>query len=162
VQNEVMSLLNSSSVNSIRIVVLLNDDMEDVLYAACRMGKPGVPADNLGRGGRTAAVDVNNGRIITPAYGPSSEPFFKTAESGVELMNITLPLWSEVLDLSIRASRRLYELTGKAYAGWDIAVTDDKPVIIEGNNKPSPELAQRPLWLYKKEGLSYIAERYLK
>lgn len=160
-QSEPMSVLNRSSINTIRTVVLCTDTIEKVLYAACRMGQPGAETDNVGRGGKTAAVDAETGVITTPAIGRKNEEYHTFPDSDIDVRGYQLPMWDKVIDLSLRASRRLYEVAGKAFSGWDIAVTDDGPVLIEGNNAPSPNLAQRPLWVCNREGIRKVVEPYL-
>jgi hypothetical protein len=47
-----------------------------------------------------------------------------------EFHNFQIPFWSELREVAIKAQRVFYQLKS---IGWDIAITDKGPVIIEGN-----------------------------
>jgi hypothetical protein len=54
--------------------------------------------------------------------------------TGVRLVGIHLPLWSEVLDLADRATAAFPEL---ALPSLDVAITDAGPVLVETNTETS-------------------------
>jgi hypothetical protein len=51
-----------------------------------------------------------------------------------------LPHWDEVKALAVRAHAAF---AGRLMIGWDIAITEDGPVVIEGNRGPDMDLMQR-------------------
>src|SRR5262249_8226266 len=60
--------------------------------------------------------------------------------TGAQITGRKLPLWDEVLDLA----RRAHEAFGDQVAiGWDIAILDDGPSLVEGNKSPDLDIIQR-------------------
>ena len=55
-----------------------------------------------------------------------------------------LPFWKETLDLLRRASERVPSV---GYIGWDVAITPDAPILIEGNTTPGYKYYQIPAHL---------------
>ena len=61
--------------------------------------------------------------------------------TGAPIEGRILPLWPEALELVTRA----HDLNGDRVAvGWDVAILEDGPCLIEGNGKPDVDLIQRP------------------
>jgi hypothetical protein len=63
-------------------------------------------------------------------------------DTGAAITGRVLPLWDEVLALAAQAHRAFADRT---VIGWDIAITADGPVLIEGNSGPDVDLLQRPM-----------------
>lgn len=81
-------------------------------------------------------IDIQSGRLWDKAfrllkplnittYGESFH-----CDTGTIFGDITIPYWDEVKAMVIDAASYITEL---AYIGWDVAITPDGPVIIEGN-----------------------------
>jgi hypothetical protein len=51
-----------------------------------------------------------------------------------------LPLWTDTKALAIAAHRAFAD---RVMIGWDIAITDDGPIIVEGNSSPDLDIVQR-------------------
>jgi hypothetical protein len=61
--------------------------------------------------------------------------------TGAQIEGRLLPHWPEALALVQRA----HDLIGDRVAvGWDVAILEDGPCLIEGNGKPDVDLIQRP------------------
>jgi Sugar-transfer associated ATP-grasp len=52
---------------------------------------------------------------------------------------LRLPYWDEVKNLAARAARAVAPLR---YVGWEIALTNDGPVVIEGNDPSDVSMLQ--------------------
>ena len=67
-------------------------------------------------------------------------------DSGHPIEGLTLPFWKAALDLAVNAHREFQEMPS---VGWDVAITEDGPVLVEGNPVWGVDLAQithqRPL-----------------
>ena len=67
-QHEVLNQLNPSSINTLRVVTILNESGPHIVYAHIRIGNSDRPVDNLHSGGMFAPIDLDKGVIQYPAY----------------------------------------------------------------------------------------------
>ena len=74
-------------------------------------------------------------------------------------MEIQLPFWNEVVEMLKRA---MEEIPKVAYIGWDVAITPNGPVIIEGNTTPGYRYYQIPAHMTEKTGNRERYEKCLK
>jgi glutathione synthase/RimK-type ligase-like ATP-grasp enzyme len=66
--------------------------------------------------------------------------------TGERIEGFQLPFWKESVELALRAHETLPTI---ALVGWDIALTAEGPVIIEGNSTPgakSPQITHKKPW----------------
>jgi hypothetical protein len=119
---------------TIRIVTCRSpSEAIDFLPPVIRMPVGDAIADNIAQGGLAAPIDAS-GRIAGPAirkdkrYGVSI--FTHHPTTGVKLPGFQLPHWPQVYDLARRAHLIFPSLH---FIGWDIALTADGPVLVEGN-----------------------------
>ena len=94
------------------------------------------PTDNFafGRSGNLIAIGDETGRL-TEAIGaaPGGAGLVRTErhpDSGLPVRGFVLPFWEEARDLVLRAARAFLPLRT---LGWDVALTDGGPVIVEAN-----------------------------
>jgi hypothetical protein len=106
------------------------------------------PTDNGSRGGYVAPVDERTGeigRLVVLDDPPRSRPE-RHPETGCVVRGVTVPYWEDVRELVRDAA----DLHGQApLVGWDVVVTGDGPVLIEGNARPSPILLQLERGLFE-------------
>jgi hypothetical protein len=115
----------------------------EVTNASFRLGRAHAVVDNMHRGGIAAAVDVTSGRL-GPAISleGSADWLVKHPETGAVIAGRVLPGWPEAVALACRAHRVFAPL---AIIGWDVALLEDGPCLIEGNRAPCVNLIQVPL-----------------
>lgn len=136
-QHHLMSALNPSSVNTIRLLTYRRQNTIEILYAVVRIGRKGEVIDNESGGGITAKIH-EDGRIDDYAYGLPSEAAFEKTECGVAVKNYKVPSFEKVKDI---VKTLHLQLPFFNIAGWDIAIGEDgEPVFIEWNARP--ELSQ--------------------
>ena len=141
-QHEGMAALHPDSVNCVRIATFVKDDGEPtVIYAACKAGSGGAPCDNTGRGGVTCRLDIDSGTIISNGHSEEMEEFVTHPTTGITLKGYHIPMAAECKALALKAAMRY---PGFRYVGWDICITPDGPVLVEGNDYPGYDLAQMP------------------
>lgn len=130
VQHPEMARLYPGSVNSLRMVTYLDPDGEvHLLAAVLKVGNGGV-IDNFSNGGMYTMLD-EQGRALHPASDEEGRPFATHPITGVEITGYQVPLYPQILALVDRLARRVPALP---YIGWDIAITPERPVVIEGNH----------------------------
>jgi len=162
-QHPDMARLHPDSVNSIRIVTDLVDDVIHIAYVMVKMGRGGGCCDNTGQGGVICRVDEKNGRIISVATDDYFNVFDKHPDTGVSFVGYQLPMLDEAISLVKQAA---LEIPKMRHIGWDVAITPDGPAIIEGNEYPGTDLCQLAphypektgLWPYYKNLLILIAD----
>lgn len=134
-QHEEMSRLYPNSINTIRVVTVLDNNNEaHVMYTYVRMGVGGSYVDNVTSGGCYAMIEPN-GVIMTPALADKTGEFFdmhpdtKTVFKGFEI-----PYYKEVVEFCKKAAHVEPHVR---YIGWDVCVTPTGPVFVEGNYLPA-------------------------
>lgn len=116
----------------------------DITHAAFRTGVGDASTDNVSTGGIGAAVDVATGRLTTAVCAHAGAviiPVDCHPDTGVALAGFQLPHWDAAIALVLRAHRHLPAI---GFVGWDVALTPDGPVFVEGNFSPAARIAQSP------------------
>lgn len=156
VQHPEIRALSEKSVNTIRIVSLFNrkyGDME-IAYAGIRIGGGESVVDNFHSGGIVAGIDLDTGKVITDGIDLSCN-IYKTTSTGVPVKGFMIPYFSEALDMVKEAGKDL-----EGYLGWDVAISENGPVLIEANTMPGAVILQMP-YIPEKRGMKYVMEKYL-
>jgi Sugar-transfer associated ATP-grasp len=141
-QHEVLQRLNPASVNTIRIDTFVLDGHVHHDGAVFRIGGGGTYVDNWAAGGYLAKIDLETG-----ALGPTAKSKAKYGRrvirahpvTAVVLEGLRLPYWDEAKNLAARAARVVEPLR---YVGWDIALTNEGPIVIEGNHPSDVSMLQ--------------------
>lgn len=131
VQCAELSSLYPLSVNTIRLTTFLQKDGVKIVRPFMRIGRGGKVVDNGGQGGLICALDLGTGKIIAvrDEMGVSYE---KHPDTGHELIGFQVPRWDESLSLAKELSQ---VLPGCPFVGWDLALTNDGWVVVEGNSR---------------------------
>ncbi|MBR4469718.1 MAG: hypothetical protein IKS54_00185 [Erysipelotrichaceae bacterium] len=140
IQNEEMKKLNPTSINTVRVTTLLDKHNEaHVMYALQRIGIENMSVDNVGSGGIYTVLS-EDGRIICPCWSDKTiSTYTKHPTTGMELIGFKVPCFTEALELCKNAARVEKHIK---YIGWDIAISDKGPVIVEGNPLPGYDMPQ--------------------
>lgn len=150
VQHAVMSKLHPKCVNTCRVITLFKDGKANVVAAYLRIGN-GKHVDNFNSGGMVVPVDEESGEIVYPAINKNSELFDVHPLTGTPIKGFKVPDWSLVTDLAKRASLVVPQV---GLVGWDIALTEKGPVIIEGNDFPGHDIYGLPP--HRKDGIGVL------
>lgn len=138
-QHEDMNDLNPSSVNTIRMVTVMNNKKEvTILTAFSRIGN-GKHVDNFNSGGMTAKVDVKSGKILEEAVNKKGELFEKHPITGTAIKGFQIPCFEEAKKMVIEAAKLSEHVR---YLGWDVAISEKGPTLVEGNQFPGHDIYQ--------------------
>jgi hypothetical protein len=149
VQHHRMQELAPAAVNTLRIATIssnenrpeLGDSHIKILYASQKMAGVNSVVDNLVGGGMVAAVDMETGKICSDACDDKGNVFAVHPGTGVTIKGFEIPYFKECIDLIMTIyEERKFE----GYLGWDIAITEDGPEIVEVNTAPGVILFQLP------------------
>ena len=129
-QDERISALNSSSVNTVRVCSRWNSDGFAIFETVIRMGRKGAIVDNVSSGGITAVIDPNTGIVISDAVDKCCHFYPKHPDSLIEIKGFQIPEWDSLKKVAyqIHAVIPYYP-----YIGWDFALSDKGWVVVEGN-----------------------------
>ncbi|MBS1495161.1 MAG: hexapeptide transferase [Bacteroidetes bacterium] len=156
VQHDDIMKISPSGLNTIRIITQLNSkDEVEILGARFRISVNS-SVDNLAAGNIAAPIDENTGVVNGPGvYSDITKPDEIVHPITKEkILGFKIPFWSETLNLVKEAA--LSNKTNRSI-GWDLAITNDGPDIIEGNHDWCKLLWQLPV----KKGLKHDLEKYL-
>lgn len=138
VQHHEISRLYPNSVNTLRIVSIYKDGVVHIVFHAIRIGNSGNFVDNFNHGGLFTTID-DDGIIRKPAVDKQGNIYEKHPYTGTEIVNFKIPYFQESIDFVKNFAKQIPEV---GYIAWDIAVTENGPVVIEGNSFPGHDLFQ--------------------
>ncbi len=166
IQHPDMSLLNPSSVNCMRVMSISSESIPvtkggkyaDIAAISLKMGGDSSVVDNLHAGGGVVAgVDVITGVVLTDGVNWDGESFRCHPVTGTEIRGFKIPYFEE-------AKAMVYEMIEKLHitgiVGWDIAISEDGPVLIEPNAVPDPVLLNLP-FSPERRGIKNQMEKYM-
>lgn len=152
--------LNSSSINTVRLVTISwIEDFEikaDLVYGCLRVGN-NQNVDNLHSGGMAAAIDLETGKLCTSASNRMGDVFEKHPSSGVTFKGFQIPCFEEA-KAYVMTIMNEFKISG--YIGWDIAITENGPDLIEINTYPAVMCLQAP-YIGEDKGMRHIMEKYM-
>jgi len=133
IQDESLAAFNKSSVNTLRICTVNYGNGEvDVMWPCLRMGRTGNFVDNAGSGGIFAAIDVLTGKTMA-AVDELHNVWNEHPDSKINLVGFTIPRWDDAVAFAKELARNIPDA---GFVGWDLALTKDGWVMVEGNAAP--------------------------
>lgn len=152
-QHKDMNKLSLNSINTIRTGTVINEKGEvSVIYMVLRVSQTDSYLDNGSLGGYWTLLS-EDGVIDKPLYTnvPLESIITKNKLTGFDYMGFQIPMIKELKELAIKAASLHKELR---YIGWDIAISEDGPLIIEANEFPGPDLFQT--YIHMKDGKGFV------
>lgn len=114
----------------------------EVSQALIRLGIGGGVTDNFGDGSAGngyAEIDVETGRMgplrMARADGYGFDEHAAVPGTGAPIEGVEVPLWSEARELAFEAARHFLPTRS---IGWDIAIAERGPVLVEANRFWTP------------------------
>jgi len=137
--------LNNGALATVRALTCLDESGEpELLGAVLRMaiGSNHV-VDNLHAGGIASAVDLETGRLgLASNLGMDCSLGWleRHPTSGTQIAGFRLPHWDEFRAFTERAHRAFSD---RVLIGWDVAITPEGLILVEGNGAPDLDIMQR-------------------
>lgn len=155
IQHHEMNKINPNSVNTLRMVTLLKDGEPKYLYTILRAGQGSAVVDNAGSGGVYTFVD-SDGVCRFPFYDEKKGLTLEEhPTTRMKIQGFEIPMFDEAVDYVMRAALVEPDL---GYIGWDVAITEDGPTLIEGNLIPGFDMAQNLNWHPDGKGILPLME----
>lgn len=132
-QHADLQKINSSCINCVRIVTFHDTSGTiTVDFSILRLGTAGSMADNWYKGSLSVHVDPDTGRMGQGVSCPTSGSRWYQVhpDSKVHFTGTRVPYWEDCVELSRRVAANF---SGTPSVGWDIVVTPEGPVLVEGN-----------------------------
>lgn len=154
-QHEDINKLYADSVNSLRLFTFYDGKNTNVLNSVFKIGNGGV-TDNFSSGSMYTFVS-DEGKIMCPAIDQDDNYFDVHPITKEKIVGFNIPMYKEACELVKKASKVVPEIK---YIGWDVAITPNGPVIIEGNSYPGV-FQMKPSFSENKVGLVPKYEKYM-
>lgn len=144
-QHNALSQIYPHCLNTIRVLTMTDRDGRPfVACAVLRLGTDASrPTDNWIRGGLCAEVELDQGRlglaVRFPARSDRLDWLTVHPDTGVEISGQDVPQWSAVKELALQAAGLV---PSAPYVGWDVALSEQGPLLIEGNSYSGVNLFQ--------------------
>lgn len=161
IQHPVMDRIYDKSVNTLRVLTVMDRETGKAVPVAgeVRFGAHGSVVDNLAAGGVAVGIDLKTGQLsefgICKKGGAKRTPAHP--DSQVRFADVRIPFVQE----AVRAAQELHAKLGSIrIIGWDIAITADGPVFIEGNDNPEISGLQTVNGGLKKVLVQFLKNEY--
>jgi hypothetical protein len=102
------------------------------LFGALRMPLKGAVVDNYSSGGIIVPIGFDDGILgtgVTLKPVGSKFEFDRHPDTGKQIRGAILPFWQDLLDYTVRVHSNFKT----CFVGWDLAMTNEGCVLIEGN-----------------------------
>lgn len=129
---EINKIAPSNALQTLRINSLIIDEDCSVLFCEFKQAGHGQLVDNcnMGKNGAISwVVNIKTGELIR-GYQVNENGYGYKEFSIASLSGTSIPFWLETIELVKSTSKEFFPLKT---IGWDVAITDKGPIIIEGN-----------------------------
>ena len=132
---------NNRSLNTLRITTIMDShDNVNIIKISLRCGVGDSVVDNFCAGGVVYPVNKDYGRIEGPGcHSTLGQECFVHPGSDIFMLGREIPFWTDVIAIVKEAASLLPQVR---FIGWDVAITDRGPAIIEGNQRPGAQLIE--------------------
>lgn len=134
-------VFDNKSVNTIRIYSVYDDTQRTafLIKTVLRVGVGDSVVDNSHAGGCSYEVDVETGRIISMGWSHAMIGLIYHPGTEICMLGRKIPHWPEVKEMVKQAAEKLPSVK---FIGWDVAVTEERPILIEGNHDSDLDLLE--------------------
>ena len=134
VEHPEMSRLNPTSVNTIRVITMVDaQGIPHVLNTIAMIGADTGCVSNTHSGGVLCHIDPDTGVIDHLGHDVSGIPYLKHPITGIVLPGYQIPNWDGI---ETYAKSLAMVVPSGRYIGWDIVILDEGYDVIEGNIHP--------------------------
>jgi hypothetical protein len=149
-QHRSLAKIYPLSVNCLRFVTLVVNNKVYFPYVIFKTGDKGNYVDNTSRGGMFCPVDIKTGKISNVAQDYKLNYLERHPYTNFKFVGFQIPYFKEAMKMVKSAAKEVKEVK---FIGWDVAITNKGPCIIEGNDYPSYDYWQVPGHTPNKIGL---------
>lgn len=159
INHPAINKLYPKAVDSLRIITVLDSKkVPHCIYIVQKLGYNNRVIDN---NGLFAPVDIETGKIKYPFHSGDTTRgvvYTEHPDTHVKLLGYQIPFVKEAVDMCLKASVVVPQIR---YIGWDVAITEKGPVIIEGNTYCAHDFWQLPPHTPNKIGMLPTIKKYI-
>lgn len=131
VQHSVMNKLNPSAINTVRLVTFRTTEGIKLFSSAVRISSASnTPVDNMAEGGMVVGVNEEKGTLRKFGYFKNKPCVEKHPVTNTVFEGFKIPYYDEAVELVKKCHNVFKDVPT---IGWDIAITNEGPVLIESN-----------------------------
>jgi hypothetical protein len=135
--------INSTALNTTRIVTIINNNKPEYLCGFQSFATGNATTDSWSKGSVYVGIDIKNERLGALGYcnldDKEKSIVKRHPDTEIEFDGYKIPGMKDAVELCLRAHKLLYF---NFAIGWDIAITNNGPFIVEANEKPGMNVAQ--------------------
>lgn len=135
-QHAKLNEIHPGCVNTLRLLTVVNLQGEvEVVVGFLRLGVGSSVVDNTAEGGIFVGFDLQNGRLYQKGYRAmefGGEEVEEHPETHIRFSEFEVPFFKEACVLVVETAAAIPDML----IGWDVAITQDGPVIVEANEYP--------------------------
>lgn len=139
IQHPEMNKLCDKSVNTMRIMTFNNHGKPEIIWMGLRVGNGVNAIDNFHAKGMAVNIDMETGKLIGKAIDKDLNEYEEHPVSYIKFDRFQIPYFEEAKKMVLEACLESNKIL---VVGWDVAISDKGPVIIEGNRRPGFDLVQ--------------------
>lgn len=138
-QHPEMNKLCSKSVNTMRIMTFNDNGNPRIIWMGLRVGNGINAIDNFHAQGMVVNIDMNTGKLVGNAYDKNLDEYTEHPFTHVKFDGFQIPYFNEAKEMVLKACLESDKIL---VVGWDVAIAEDGPIIIEGNRRPGLDIVQ--------------------
>ena len=152
IQHPDIARLNPEAVSIVRFYSVVSPEAS-YLFAPVFTAATNKDISNGCQDALTAMIDIRTGEVISDAVDQNNlVDYAEHPVTGVPFKGLKMPFWQETIDMM----RKAVPLASKiSNIGWDVAITEDGPLIIEANTIPGFNTAQYRGFAWVTDGFGY-------
>ena len=152
-QHPAWEALCPGCVNTMRIITGAAKGQSWILFASTRVGSGTSVADNFHMGGSAVLIDMESGKLTGNGIDKKLNEH-TCSSTGVPYDGYEVPFWDEIKQMVLEAALVNDQIH---FIGWDVAITEKGPLIIEGNRGSGFDLPQ----VITKRGMKGMLEKLI-
>lgn len=135
IQHPELNKLNPSCINSIRFDAFIDSEGKiEIISCLIRTNVNSSHLDNISKGGYGIGINLHNGKLKKYGYclaGYGIKILSSHPVTGLVFENFEIPFFNEAKELVLKAAGLM---PGLRLVGWDVAIDETGPILIEGNS----------------------------
>lgn len=137
-QHPAWEALCPGCVNTMRIITGAAKGKSWMLFASTRVGSGKSVADNFHMGGSAVLIDMQTGKLTGNGIDKKLNEH-ECSATGIRYDGYDVPFWEEIKQMVLDAALVNDQIH---FIGWDVAITENGPLIVEGNRGSGFDLPQ--------------------